>query len=161
MSDGAHQGVSARRALDTILGGAEQPAEDEQRNPDEMRRWLLAAPGPPFEDDGDGYEACARWAARRVLEAFLADPQLASTPIETVFDWPTIRGESERTGRDPSQLMGEHTVAVGLYDVLKARGVDLGELGLSGFQWGWAANAARYCVELGPQPNPAIIEMDV
>lgn len=45
------------------------------------------------------------------------------------------------------------------YDAMKAAGHDLGALGLTGFQWGWALNAARRCVELPPLPNPAIMDL--
>ena len=159
MTDGAHQGVSAKRALDTILGGAEQPGDDEQRNPDEMRVWLLAADGPPFADGGEGYEHAARYAGRLFLEAFLADPSLTTAPIDTLYDW---EGDPDHGTRG---MKPEFVRKLDLSARLDREYPDVREklrgLGLSGFQWGWAVNAARYCVELGPEPNPAIIELDV
>lgn len=41
---------------------------------------------------------------------------------------------------------------------MRADGVSLDELDLSGFMFGWAINAARRCVELPEIANPAIIE---
>lgn len=55
--------------------------------------------------------------------------------------------------------MKEHVLHRSLYDELKDRGVAIDALDLTGFMWGWAANAARYCVELPPAPNPAIMEI--
>jgi hypothetical protein len=40
---------------------------------------------------------------------------------------------------------------------MKDEGVDLGALGLTGFQWGWAVNAARYALSELPVANPAIL----
>jgi len=155
--DGAHLGVSASRAIDTILGGAEQPAEDEQRNPEEMRAWLLAASGPPFPEGGAGYEEAARYAGKVILELFLAEPELARMPADTQFDWPAIHAAHDETGRDVAELMHEHIRTRGLDEFLHPL---LDGLGLSGFQYGWAVNAARYCVELGPVSNPALLEID-
>jgi hypothetical protein len=36
----------------------------------------------------------------------------------------------------------------------------LGALGITGFQWGWAVNAARFAESLPPEPNPAIITVE-
>jgi hypothetical protein len=37
----------------------------------------------------------------------------------------------------------------------------LSDLGLTGFMWGWAVNAARYSLELPLEPNPAIVVLPV
>ena len=50
----------------------------------------------------------------------------------------------------------EHVRHPGLSKLLKDAGVELPN-GISGFQWGWAVNASRYCVELPPASNPAIL----
>lgn len=144
-NDGAHLGVGAKRALDTILGGEPSPSPEEGMDPFTMRRWLLDArwPLPDDTDDTDAYNECARYAAKLVLEWLLADPKRATSPMETEYDWDA----------DPDR----GAKAVGWYDQMKADGIPIGELGLSGFMWGWAANAARYCVELPPARNPAIL----
>ena len=43
------------------------------------------------------------------------------------------------------------------YDAMKASGIDLAVLGVSGFMWGWAVNFARACLEMPSLPNPAIV----
>lgn len=158
--DGAHLGVNAERALRTIVGDAPEPTEDEHRNPDEMRAWLLAAPSvDEFEayceakrerDEeytGDDYGEAARVTARGILEAFLADPRLAAMPTESEYDW------TDYTGDGMPKLL-----VAGLSEALRERDVRYVS-GITGFQWGWAVNAARYCVELPPAPNPAIVEL--
>jgi hypothetical protein len=154
MNDGAHQGVSAGRAIRTILGGEPEPTEVERMSPAQMLDWLRSC--PPFdrnnpEVDDDTYSECARYAAKLVLDWLLADPRRAQSPVETVYDW---NGDPEHGvgGMNPA-----HVIERGWYDRMKADGIDLASLGLSGFMWGWACNAARYAVELPPAPNPALI----
>lgn len=164
MSDGAHLGVSANRALKTVLGGEPSPDESEQQAPDEMREWLLAAPPvedfqaeldsrPPDEKYTDeDYGECARVAAKVILEAFLADPRLAAAPPEMEYDW------DADPDRGSQGMKAEFIIHPGLSRLLSERDVTL-PVGMSGFQWGWAVNAARFCVELPAAPNPAIIEI--
>jgi hypothetical protein len=163
MTDGAHLGVTADRAIQTILGGADQPTDDERLDPEAFRAMVLSAPtAAEFEASLDGkvdytdddYGMCATVAARAILEAFLADPALAAMPTETVYDW----------DRDPDHgrmgMKPEFVVNRGLSAELRDRAVRL-PVGMSGFQWGWAVNAARFCVELPPAPNPAVITVEV
>lgn len=141
-SDGAHLGVSASRALDTILGGEPSPTEDEQMGIIEFRDYILQPDQEPLD-----YGECARRVARMILEFYMADPKRASIPTETVYQEP---------------VDWQHPVVAerGLYDVMKGHGLALEDLGLTGFQWGWAVNAARRCVELPPAPNPAIVTVE-
>ena len=162
-SDGAHLGVSADRALKTIIGGDPEPEPDERRSPDEMRAWILSAPTTDefraYMDAHEGaytdadYGDCARVVARVILEAYLAEPSLASLPMDAEYDW---EGDPDHgsQGMKP-EFVRQHDLAYvmrerGLYDGIRG-------LGISGFQWGWAVNAARFCVEVEPQPNPAIM----
>jgi hypothetical protein len=149
-ADGAHLGVSAERAIKTILGGEPSPEEGDADVMDvnAMREWLLSAAA---EHAMDSYDECARYAGRLILESFLADPDLAQLPGETEYDWEADPDHGTH-GMKP-----QFVVHRSLYDVLEERGVPLGDLGLSGFMWGWAVNAARRCVELGPVANPAIM----
>lgn len=146
--DGAHLGVSADRALKTILGGAPQPADHERMDAATMRAWILAAEP---EHSRDSYEECARYAAKLVLEYLLADPVRVAIPTENVYE------EDESGGLVYNSTGGLNLVTPGLYERMKADGIPLSDLGLSGFQWGWAVNAARRCVELPPVANPAIL----
>lgn len=145
MTDGAHLGVSANRALDTILGGAPSPAEDEQMGVAEFRDWITQ---PDQELD---YGECARRVARAILEFWMEDPKRATIPPEDVY-------EEGPDGRIVFNAVGGlNLVTPGLYQMMKDHGIGLDELGITGFQWGWAVNAARRCVELPPAPNPAIL----
>ena len=162
MGDGAHLGVSANRAIHTILGGEPQPTDDERMNPDEFRAWILSAPTvDEFQASLEGkvdytdedYGECARTTARVILEAFLADPHLAAMPTETDYDFDADPHHGAM-GMDP-----EFVRAYGVDHELRKRELRYPP-GISGFQWGWALNAARHCVELPPAANPAIIEID-
>lgn len=155
MSDGAHQGVMAERALGTILGGEEPPADDEGMTKQQMRDAIAAVDVTAMPQTYD--EACML-TARLVLDFITGD--LATRrliPAETVYDtecaaykhWMST-GESPE---DPSAIVKER----GLYDVMKDAGIDLSALGLTGFMWGWAVNAARYALNELPVPNPAIL----
>jgi hypothetical protein len=151
--DGAEMGVKADRALATVLGGAEQPATEEKMTVEQQRDWLLTAPRCTDPDAMLDYGECARSVAGEILRWALANPRrYATTPPETTYAYDTDES-GERlwsTGR-PTTL--------GLYDVLKEEGVALDTLGITGFQWGWAYNAARRCLELPSVPNPAIVTM--
>lgn len=145
MSDGAHLGVSAHDALSVVLGGDEE-AEKPDMDPEQMREWIMAC----TKEDATDYDNMARYAAKLILVFLLEDPSRASIPSENVYkkgpdgeiDWSNMEVETP-----------------GLYDVMKEAGSDIDELGLSGFMWGWAVNAARRCVELPPVPNPAIVTL--
>jgi len=154
-SDGAHLGVSAERALETILGDKESPTAEEAMTTTQMRDWLLSA--PPVTDPAAmaNYDECARCVAGEILRWALANPQrYAHTPSETEITWP----EKPEGGKDYNNpTYGRR----GLYDVLKDEGIDLSVLEITGFMWGWAYNAARRCLELPPVPNPALLTINV
>jgi len=66
MADGAHLGVSAERALATILGGEPSPTKDECMSDEEFAEWIRSAP----EKLGDfDYSEASRWLARYYLLA--------------------------------------------------------------------------------------------
>jgi len=149
VSDGAHLGVSADRALGTILGGEPSPGEEEQMGVVEFREWLELPDQEPHD-----YGEAARRMARVILAYFLEDPRRATYPTESEYDF----------AADPDHgcqgMKPEFTNHVGLYEMMKRDGRRTDDFdGCSGFQWGWAVNAARRCVELPPVPNPAIIEI--
>jgi hypothetical protein len=133
--DGADLNMPAEQAMHAALGGP-QP---ERLSDEEFERRIRTAPAITKD-----YDAAANYAARLVLEFLEEHPEHHDTPIEA-------EGEIHN---------GEYVrVRDGLYDVMKAAGVPLAELELTGFQWGWAANAARHILGLEHQPNPAIIEI--
>jgi hypothetical protein len=147
MTDGAHLGVSADRALKTILGGAPQPTDEETMGVIEFRDWITQ-PDQELLDYGEA----ARRVARDILAFWMDDPRRATIPAENVY-------EHDADGKLVfNDAGGLNLVTPGLYEVMKDHGIDL-EPGITGFQWGWAVNAARRCVELPPAPNPAIMSV--
>lgn len=151
-ADGAHLGVGAERALETILGGKESPGEDERESPQHVAARVLAA----AERGGDphGYGDCADMVAGMVLMFWQAHPEAAEWPLDPPYHY-------EKDGvRYDHWIEGGKLVDDGP-DLSKA--VDaftegkLSALGITGFQWGWAVNAARYALGKPPEQNPAII----
>ncbi len=146
MGDGAQKGIGAESAVKTAING-ENPPEKPQMTPAEMEEMLRGA------DLGDtGYEGGANSIARMILEAWDKHPPLESllTECEYLKDgsgqmvWPAVQ------------------MTVGLSDALKQVYQDepakleiMG--GMTGFMWGWAVNAARYCRSLPELPNPALL----
>ena len=129
-SDGAHSGIGAERALKTILGGEPAPAEDEMESREQVRKRIMAAPGPGGEWRVETYGQAADAIAKALV--FLIE-------------------------EDPS-LLGDDK-ADGLYDLIEKRwpGFDDRIGGASGFQVGWATNCARWLYEQRPVPNPALL----
>ena len=160
MSDGAHIGVTAERALGTILGDAPQPADEETMSVAEMRDWLFDAPRWNDPAAMADYSECARTVAGEILRWALEHPQrYAHTPAENEY---AKDADGRMVNVDGTRFDESGVVKVerqGLYDVLKEEGIGLDNLGLTGFQWGWAYNAARRCLELPPVSNPAIVEL--
>lgn len=154
MSDGAAFGIGAERALGTILGGEPAPTEEEGMSVAEMTEWLVNAPAATDPAALTSYGECARAVAGEILRWALANPQrYARTPAENEYEHDA---EGKLVFNDEGGL---NLVQVGLYGVLKDEGVALDLLGITGFQWGWAYNAARRCLELPPEPNPAIVTL--
>jgi len=152
-SDGASMGVGAKRALGTILGGDGQPVEGERETRAQMSARLRSATLTP-----DSYDGAATAYARIVLEAYEKYPQLRYLPVEGEY----LKGADGKMvwfkGRESQSVK----VALSLHDVLKQ--IHAGDTvreavfsGLTGFMVGWGVNAARYCLDLDPQPNPALV----
>ena len=137
--DGVAEGLTAEEALGVVLGG--EPAPDEKvRSTMEMAERIRATTGP------SDYSGTAEWCAHLILDWLEADPTRAQGPTENVY-----RVEDGKT------IYAAPYAEVGWYDRMKADGIDLASLDLTGFMWGWAVNAARAIVELPPVPNPAIM----
>ena len=151
MSDGAHHGINAERALGTILGGEPQPEESKKMSPEQMLDRIREQ-----SFDNLDYSGAARAYARLILEAYEAHPALQDHPTKTVY----LRGQdgtlvTNGPGR-PVCLQPD------LYDVLKSlHAGDTVKLdlmsGLTGFMVGWAHNAVRYALGLPPVQNPALL----
>ena len=152
-SDGANQGVTAQRALDTILGGEAAPGEEDKQTPEEVEAHIRSAPTPeewagnPPQDYGER----ADYAAYAFL--LIADED------------PGILTREERYPDDEHEILRGKVRDLDsvLYEAAKARWGDevIRGLGLSGFQAGWAANTVRYIKGEPHGPNPAIVEVSV
>lgn len=143
-SDGAHLGIGAERALRSVLGGEPSPTEDERMDQAAFEQYLLSAPEQP-----ESYDDAARLAAKWMLEHLRAFPDDAALSVEGKYAFADDTGES-MVEIEPS-----------LYDKVKATHPRISELELTGFMVGWAANAARSCLSLPPQRNPALWEVEV
>jgi len=146
MTDGTQQGISAKRAIETIIGGKPAPEKDDESSP---AYWLKRL--REKDDDINGYEAHAEVMAKYILLAYETHPHLQQAPntrkyVEPV-DW-----------NNPVVL--EHDLSDRLKDEVYTNPTHPFRRALSnatGFTWGWAFNIARYAIGLPPQPNPAII----
>lgn len=123
----------------------------------------------PVEEATDkGYADGIAAVARVVLEYMEQHPEDVGAPIEDIYDWEAIHvawREMEITGPDQQMvIMLEHRTSAGLYDRIKEkdpeRGKILGQLGMTGFQWGLGFNLAMEVLKLPDQPNPAIFVVD-
>lgn len=153
-ADGAHLGVSAERALKTILGGEPEPTEDEQMDADTFRQWIMTA------DRSDTYDECARLCARYLLEYLIAHPEDMGLTLDAKYDFDRAQRELGRPLESVEEMQRFRT-SDGVYDRASLAFPELHDLGLTGFQAGWAFNAARRCLELPPAPNPALLTVNV
>lgn len=141
-------GVGAERALQTILGGEDQPSADERTTPQQMAAYLLSA-----SSEAHSYDEGARLAGRIVLEYLQMHPEDAALPADDKHEWPN--------GWDAPSVI----VAPGIHGQMERKEPGaiekLRSLGLTGFMWGWAVNAAKYALDLPPVANPAIVTIDI
>lgn len=144
--DGAHIGVGAERALKTILGGEGQPTEAERRTPQQMAEYLLA----PSSGEMD-YDEAARVAGGIVLRYLQRHPEDAELEPYDDYTWPD--------GFDGPSVISAHGIKGQMERKEPKARAALSDLGLTGFLFGWACNAAKYALGLPPVPNPAIVEI--
>lgn len=155
MSDGAHLQVSPSAAMRKIVGN-DPISEDAVQTKQEFERSIRNAT-VNWKDrevpDGEGYDMCSRYIARGILEMYEAFPD-----TRNLSDIPKFLQDAngDITWENPISL------TVTLSDVYRKlyEGTSYREAysESSGFMWGWAVNAARSILDLGPLPNPAIID---
>ena len=161
--DGADLGVSADVALSAVMGG-EQPKSEDKRDPVQMEAYLRGTPDTigGYGEGGSGYEDSARLLGKYVLEFMLRHNESAQLPAEPEFDrehpayqkWIAGDGSYDAV-KDAVKVegFGEYWQRVEPDNYREA----MDKIQPSGFQFGWALNAARYCCELPSVPNPAIV----
>jgi len=157
MGDGAQANIDAGTAMRAIIGGGDIP--DELPTDMTFAETIRAAELPEeWVSGGDGYAAYANYAALIVLRIYEKYPM-----TQGLSDEP----EYLRDGDGTIDWTRPIALNVTLYNVVKQLHTD--ENGparrclsaLSGFQWGWAVNAARKIVGLGPVPNPALLTISI
>lgn len=149
MTDGAHTYIGADNALKTILGG-EDP-EPNVEEPLDFETRVRTIQIDPVEDLG--YDGGATATARLILEAYEKYPQLTELSDSNVY---------LHNGDEEGKIDWNNPIVlnVTLYEVIKKlypQYYDGLFTALTGFMWGWAVNAARTILDLGPLPNPAIM----
>jgi hypothetical protein len=145
--DGADMGITAERALHAVLGGAPSPERLEGMSPEQMREYLTTAP-----DSAASYDDTARIAGKIALAHLDAHPEHR------------LLGNGEYAVTPPGESVDDLVeVEPSLYDTIKRHDPEaaawFGASGITGFQWGWAENAAKYALGLPPVPNPAIVDI--
>jgi hypothetical protein len=141
MSDGANHGITAGRALDTILGGEPPPKKDEGMTPAQMREFLEHGTAK------DAYSDASRVTGAIILAFLDAHPNLRHLQADDVYHFPKdSKGEYEIT-------------ALGLIGAMELAGVKIDD-GLTGFMYGWAVNAAKYALGAPPVANPALLTVE-
>jgi hypothetical protein len=160
MGDGANLGIMAGRALGTILGGKDQPDDDEKATPEQVRERVMAAPNPcegePIWERGIGDESYSV-AADCIAKAFLLMESEDPGVLHRRVYW-----SKDNTGI--ADLWGKETDAMtAVWDATTAKwpGFDKWIGGASGFMVGFAYNTARYVIGEPPAGNPALLTIDI
>jgi hypothetical protein len=136
-SDGAEYGVGAENAMHVVIGGDEpDPIKD-------FKAYIMA-PIP----ENLSYDDCARLCAQIILKHFDTFPEDIGAPAS----------DDRKYNHDYTK----YTLVIKGLDTLiaeKSPSLDatLHELGLSGFQWGWAVNAAYHIKGVKAVQNPALV----
>lgn len=154
MSDGANLGITAQRALRAIISGDDQPAANERSSPQDVRARLESTPlfdgaGPWKDRQADGYSLVADAIGHAFLVLLEEDESLLDPRYYPDDDEHEIlRGKR----RDQADV---------LWDAMSARWPNAGEWCgyASGFQVGFAFNAALYALGRPTGSNPAIVEI--
>jgi hypothetical protein len=156
MSDGANQGVMPERALGTILGGKDQPTDEEKLSRQELLEKIRGASLAP-----DSYDDASLAIARVIVEAIEKYPCLRSVPMEAEY----LRDANEKMVWFEDRESPAIHIRPGMYEILEKLHPDESSPervvmnGMTGFMWGWAYNAAAHVLFMDQQRNPAIVEI--
>lgn len=156
MSDGSNLGITASRALGTILGGEEQPKEEEKATREQVEQRVRNAPlpvGTPIwerEDVQDSYSLAADAVAHAFLVVVDENPELLNTVEYYPDDYEVeiLRGKQ----KSPEDAVWNATIE-------RWPNADDFWGGVTGFMVSFAYNTVRYIKEEPPKPNSAIIEI--
>lgn len=159
MSDGSNMGITAGRALGTILGGDEQPTEDEKATKEETRARIMSRPDPSVDERAwdmaegeDGYS----FATDCIAKAFILIEEKYPGTLETKLYYPDDFEYEPLRGMERSPEMAVWEKAAEEWPSFKKWAG-----GASGFMVGFAYNVARWLTEKPIVQNPAIITVNV
>lgn len=172
MGDGSNLGISADRALKTILGGEPEPTGAEEQTAEQVRERIATA-------TPDSYGGATDCLTRAVLRLFDQREECQVWPSSPEYAW---------TLPDGTRLTNDEARARGLWershgDMVDAEtgarwgahGPDLFATakevateeerkafeGSTGFMWGFAVNQARWLLGQHIGSNPAIVTMNI
>ena len=95
MGDGAHLGITAGRALGTILGGEPSPSEEDGMTHKQFALWVRSAQHALKDmPKDDGYSEASRWLARRYLLLLEADCRVDNAWDAFKDKWPDDADEA-------------------------------------------------------------------
>lgn len=169
MSDGANMGVSAGRALKTILGGDPPPSEDELVSMTEFEKQIRSRPlpgdgKPPWkmQEDGDVEDAYS-FASEMLAHAFLMLEDETPGLLTERRKYTAEDMQKRYPGQDWwKNLVGSYQdPTTVMWEAFTKRWPDGDDWigGSSGFMVGWAFNAARSIKGLNAVQNPAIVTL--
>jgi len=155
MSDGSNMGITANRALGTIIGNADQPSENEKASREDVLARVMAAPSP-LEGESiysrPGKDAYSL-AADCIAKAFLLVEAEAPGTLEIELYY-------TKENTDIESLWGmKKDAATASWDAVVDRWPTFDNWlgGATGFQVGFAYNTARWLNEKPIVGNPAIM----
>lgn len=155
--DGADLGMTAEDGMRGAIGDKTVNEEAVRRTPAELLAEIRA-------DQESTYSGCANRAALAVLDLFEARPETQQWPAEAEGAFHVKATGELATQEELRSLNFEdmefRPTGPDLYSTVKELRPDLYDeifSQMTGFQWGWAVNAAKYIVGAPPVPNPAII----
>ena len=90
MSDGAHQGIGAVRALETVLGGKPAPLEGDTR--EQVRARIMARPSPLEGDGPKTYDEAADCLAKAFVLVVEKNPKALGEDLYNAANvwWPGL-----------------------------------------------------------------------
>lgn len=159
MSDGSNLGITSGRALKTILGGDEQPDDDEKQTKAETLARIMSRPDPSIEDTAwnvaegeDGYSFATDCIAKAFLLIEEKYPGTLNTPTyyPDDYDYELLRGAA----RSPESAVWDK--AVEEWPAFRAWAG-----GATGFMVSFAFNTARWLNDKPVLQNSAIISVEV
>jgi DNA-binding CsgD family transcriptional regulator len=155
MSDGADLGVSAHRALETVLGGKPEPTENERVDMAELERRIRSRPLPDeVPARGLGYSEMSECIAHGFLVLADEDPELL-TRIEH-YTGHELDGSGDAVWWRENMTGVAKEPDAAMWNAFQERWPEA-DCGASGFMVGWAFNAVRAIKGLSPVQNPAIV----